>query len=219
MAHRPASLPAPELVAPVYSAPVRGDAARLSWQPVDGARAYDVQVSPDEDFGRLIVDERVEATGLEVRNVLHGKSGSVFWRVASVGGYGAGEFSEATDFFSDPQAADASYAGLQTEAGAQTPTDAASKQPNADTEAHFDSSKREYIILLAVIAVSTALVIATILLFEGLDGSIDPDPAALSDTTEVAGAAPDSAAAAMDSTGAAALPADSSAAAADSSGQ
>ncbi len=115
MAYRPASLPPPELVAPVYSAPVRGDAARLAWRPVDGARAYDVQVSPDEDFGRLIVDERVEATGLEVRNVLHGKSGSVFWRVASIGSYGAGEFSDTNDFYSDPQVADASYSGLRAE--------------------------------------------------------------------------------------------------------
>ncbi len=186
MAHRPAALPAPELVAPVLSAPVRGDAARLSWQPVEGARAYDVQVSPDEDFGRLIVDERVEATGLEVRNVLHGKRGPVFWRVASVGSYGAGAFSEPTDFYSDPIVADASYAGLRAEAGAQTPAEAASKQPVAET--HVDSGKRDYFVLLVAVAVTVVLAIATMLMFEGLDGSIDPDPAAASDTTEVAGA-------------------------------
>jgi hypothetical protein len=185
MAHRPAALPAPELVAPVYSAPVRGDAARLSWQPVDGATAYDVQVSPDEDFGRLIVEERVQGTALEVRQVLHGKSGEVYWRVASVGPYGAGAFGEPADFFSEAQRADAAYAGLRAEAHAQTPAEAASKQPNADEEVHFHSGKREFVVLIGAIVASTVLVIITMFAFEGLDGT-DPEEAAAADTTQMA---------------------------------
>jgi hypothetical protein len=183
MAHRPAALPAPELVAPVYSAPVRGDAVRLAWRPVEGARAYDVQVSPDEDFARLIVEERVEATGLEVRDVLHGASGSVFWRVASVGPYGASAFGEPTDFYSESARADASYAGLRAEAGAQTPHQAAAKQPASVDTAH--SGKRDFIVLLGSVVASTVLVILIVLAFEGLDGSVDEDPDAAGATENV----------------------------------
>ena len=78
---------APVLLAPDAETPVRGAATTLRWQPVDGARAYRVQVAADADFSTLVVDSRLGAvTSLHVRGLMPGDDGRVYWRVAPRGG-------------------------------------------------------------------------------------------------------------------------------------
>ena len=78
---------APVLLAPDAETPVRGAATTLRWEPVDGARAYHVQVAADADFSTLVVDSRLGAvTSLHVRGLMPGDDGRVYWRVAARGG-------------------------------------------------------------------------------------------------------------------------------------
>ncbi len=161
---------APELVAPVQGAPVRGDAARLVWQGVENATAYHVQVGVDEAFRTLMVDTRLDAgtTAVVVQHLLHGGEGTVFWRVAAVGVGGQGAYSETGEFFASSAPAEAPYAGLTAEAGAETGVHGADRGPAQAR--HFASGRADFSILVAAMVLSVIIVGVAFIAFPGLAG-------------------------------------------------
>jgi len=57
----------------------------MKWEAVPGARRYRVVVATDPSFRKIFADERVEATGLPVRNL---QPGTYYWRVRAQDGDG-----------------------------------------------------------------------------------------------------------------------------------
>ncbi len=164
----------PELVAPVQGAPVRGDAAKLVWHPVEDATGYHVQVSTDEDFHTLLVDTRLGTVSSAIVQHIRGKDQTLFWRVAAQGVGGQSAYSETGEFLYSHQPAEAPYAGLTAEAGAETGLEGARKDPAPVRR--FNTGGGEYLLLVAAVLLSALVVAATFIVFPGL-GS-DPEPGA-----------------------------------------
>ena len=78
--HAPAKA---KLVGPAFFSTVTGDSTELSWESVEGASEYHVQVATDPNFKWLVADEHfVKATKFQVSKLEAGKH--YFWRVAAV---------------------------------------------------------------------------------------------------------------------------------------
>ncbi|MNL55727.1 hypothetical protein D3C87_1791590 [compost metagenome] len=72
-----------KLVGPAYFSTVNGDSTQLSWEAVEGADVYHVQVATDANFKWLVAEDfTVKATNFQVSKLEAGKH--YFWRVAGV---------------------------------------------------------------------------------------------------------------------------------------
>jgi len=81
--------PGVEVMIPLDGARISQTTFDLSWYPVPGAAQYHVQVSSDETFSALIVDETVSTGSLTV-NLQPGK---YFWRVQAIAEGGEADYS------------------------------------------------------------------------------------------------------------------------------
>ncbi len=81
--------PGVEIMIPLNGARISQTSFGLSWYPVPGATQYHVQVSSDDTFSTLIVDETVSTGSLNV-NLQPGK---YFWRVQAITDAGQADYS------------------------------------------------------------------------------------------------------------------------------
>lgn len=160
---------------------MRGDAAKLVWKPAEAATGYHVQAAAAQDFTERLVDTKVgTVTSLVVRSVLHGGSGTVFWRVASIGPGGRGAFSEAAEFFSSPAPAEGPNAGLTAEAGAETGREGTDHDPSPTHGRRIGSARLGIAIALLFIVL---LVLTFVFIFKPIRGGDAPGPLPDSMTT------------------------------------
>lgn len=168
---------APELVAPVQGAPVRGGAAKLVWKPVEGATGYHVQAAADEAFARRIVDTRLgDVTSLVVQRILHGQEGAVYWRVAAIGAGGTGAFSEPAEFISSPAPAEEPHAGLTAESGAETAGQAARHDPSEVRRHGHATGRAEFGVLVAALILTAIGIGIAFIAFPGLSRTPGAQP-------------------------------------------
>jgi hypothetical protein len=82
----PAALPpSPRLLAPLPEEVIRDGAfdETFSWEVVEGADLYTIDISRDERFFDVVVERRSPETSLRVQGL---DPGTYFWRVATVRG-------------------------------------------------------------------------------------------------------------------------------------
>lgn len=90
----PTMQPSAELVPPNPDSPINGEivdvtAVSFAWQPVDGARNYTLQVAPDRQFARDVIELQTEgSTSVAVHNALSEIDRPYFWRVRAITGSG-----------------------------------------------------------------------------------------------------------------------------------
>ena len=91
------------LSAPADEAANVGLTPEFSWQAVDDADEYQVQVSGDDEFGSTVIDEsELEETTFEPTGDLD-NSATYYWRVRASNGTGDGEWSEIFSFTTLPE--------------------------------------------------------------------------------------------------------------------
>ena len=87
----------PVLVSPLQAASVDGNSVLFSWEPVEGATEYELEVSPEPSFEPLIVKQNLERrTDVTVMNVFPCDESLFYWRVLAkgAGGWSPGEHVE-----------------------------------------------------------------------------------------------------------------------------
>ncbi|RMH61305.1 MAG: fibronectin type III domain-containing protein [Bacteroidetes bacterium] len=72
----------PHVLAPTGGEPVEGSAVTFTWEPVEGATRYRIQVSADEAFQSVTVDLPLpDTTSLTLYNLLPEDGATYYWRV------------------------------------------------------------------------------------------------------------------------------------------
>ncbi len=89
-------VPAPQLVEPENGAESISPNQQLTWNSVDGAQSYHLQVSSKQDFSELTIDE----TGLtELQYDVDLEMNKIwYWRISAINPAGEGEFSSVWSF-------------------------------------------------------------------------------------------------------------------------
>ena len=150
---------------PRLTAPVNGDAAEagraaFSWEPVEGAEAYGLQVARDEAFEDVVLDEEVPPETSYAAERALPPMARAYWRARTRGEGGWGDFGEAAPF--------------EVRAGA------AGEEPYVPYQDESAFGLRGITLLLVAIAVSgLAIFVAAVWLSdlgtaEGAGGAADP---------------------------------------------
>lgn len=179
----PQPLPAPVPVAPLEEEVVDGQSVTFTWEPVDGAQGYRLEVAHDSEFDDLAYEQDVDGTTHTATDVFVTDGETYFWRVMArnAAGLGSGERVEsfisatagkAAEHMSRPEEKYGPYPNLIGAAGLEAAAEI-SQSPELWAEEHELGVEHEGVESGQIMGLTLALIVAVgmiiFILFQWVD--------------------------------------------------